>query len=435
MAAPNPVVVRRSAPGLFRVLALFLGTLGVGALCAAQVAPAGPYWAAVTGGEALMRAGEGDKFYPVARLKPGALVRVEAEGAGWARVSYPPGLSAFIAADAVKPDPGAKTVRVIRPTHLRAAKLDAAQALGSWKPAVMQPLAAGTTLTLLAPAALPDAGGKSSYRVQAPEQCRGYLPVSGLVRATPEQIAAYAGTLKQQGITVAGLEGASPAPAPTGAEGAAPLADAGGPPAPSPAPPPREPTIAERLEASFEAVRRQPVLDAELAELMAQYEKAIGEIEDSPLTTRTKAQMRQRLDYLRLQEKLQKELRAVEASKPKVGEDVVRASERLKELEGSRMYTVVGRLSASTLYDGKRLPLMYRVQSVGAMGRTLGYIKPDESLKLESRIGQIVGVIGETASDPALKLTIIVPRRVDILTPEPGVEAQPQSPPQPPGGS
>ncbi len=429
MAPPTPSGFSRSAPGVFR-LALFLGVLAACPGAGAQPAPVEPYWAAISGGEALMRSGEGDKFYPVARLKPGTLVRVEAEGAGWARAAYPPGVPVFVASDAVKPDPGAKTARLTRPTHVRAAKLDAAQAVGSWKPAVPQALAVGTTLTLLSPASLPDVGGKASYKVLAPEQCRGYVPTSSLIKATPEQVAAHLAGLRAQGITVAGgdppVSGAAPAQAgPALADGAA---------APQAPPAPREPTLAEKLEASFDAVRKQPVLDAELTELIAQYETAVGQMNDSPLTARTKAQMRQRLDYLRLQEKLQGELRAIEASKPKVGEDVTRASDRLKEVEGSRMYVVVGRLSASTLYDGKRLPLMYRVQSVGTLGRTLGYIKPTEALKLESKIGQIVGVVGESAIDSTLRLTMITPRRVDVLSPEPGVETEPSAPQPPEGG-
>lgn len=414
-APPASPVVRSSALGLFVAAALSLS-----AIVRAQPA-AEPYWAAISAGEAIIRSGDSDRFYPVARIKPGVLLRVDAESGGWSRVSYPPGLSVFVAADAVKPEPGGKAVRVVRPTHPRAAKLDAAQALGSWKPALGQPLAAGTVLTLESPAPLADAGGKTSYRVRAPEQCAGFVQTAALARATPEQIAAYTSGLRQQGVTVAGLDTAA------GADAGGPAVASGDTPA-VPAEPikPREPSIAERLEASFVAVRQQPPLEAEVSELIAEYEKAIAGMEDSPLTNRTKAQMRQRLEYLRVQQKLQAEVRAIEASKPKVGEEVARAADRLKDVESSRIYTVVGRLSASTLYDGKRLPLMYRIQSVGGpLARSLAYIKPSDELKLEAKIGQVVGIIGDSSIDSTLKLTIIVPRRVDVLTPEPAAPAAP----------
>ncbi len=411
MAAKSSVV-RWFVP----VAGAMLGVLGAASLAQAQVAPAEPYWAALAAPEVLLRSGENEKFYPVGRARTGTLLRIDGEAAGWARVAYPPGGSVFVAADAVKPELGGKAVRVVRPTHPRAARLDAAQAVGSWKPATLQPLAAGTLLTLESPAPVADVGGKSSYRVYAPADSRAYVPVSALVRATPEQVAAYTARLKEQGVTLAGLDTGAPAPAPTEQAAATPAAES------KPlaaAPTVREPTIAERLEASFVALRSQPVLDAEVTELIAEYDKAIAQVENSPLTVRTRAQMQQRRDYLKLQERYQNELRAMEASKPKVGEDVARAAERLKEVESSRIYILVGRLSASTLYDGKRLPLMYRVQSVGGpFARTLAYIKPDENLKLESKIGQVVGVIGDQSIDSTLKLTLVTPRRVDVLAPE-----------------
>ncbi len=78
-------------------------------------------------------------------------------------------------------------------------------------------------------------------------------------------------------------------------------------------------------------------------------------------------------------------------------------------------------LMPSTVYDGNNLPLMYRIQSVGAVGqRTLGYLKPEGDLNVKDKVGLIVGVIGEASVDPVLQLNIVKPVRVDALRPSTG---------------
>lgn len=446
MAPVTSAVPRLSIRGWFAGAARAIAAIVVPALtilvpvvtARAQLAPVEPYWAAPTG-EVTVRSGDGEKFYPLARVKSETFLRVDAQGGGWSRVAYAPGMTVFIPADAVQLDAGGKTVRVIRPTHPRAAKLDTPRALGSWKPATEQPIPAGTVLTLAGSAAVEDVAGKTSYRVVAPLEARAYVPTASLVRATPEQTAAYLSSLRARGIVVAGMEApAKPVTPPTPekpADGAVAQGDPVTPLKPTVQPKPRELSVAEKLEQSFEAIRQQPILDAEVAELIAQYEKAIAETEPTTGNGAIRRQLRVRLDYLTMQAKLQNELRAIEAGKPKIVDEVARAAERLKEVEQARIYNVVGRLSASTLYDGKRLPLMFRVQSVGGtLARTLGYLKPDEALKLEGKIGQIVGILGDSAVDPTLKITIITPRRVDVLTPaappaEPAPAAEPADPP------
>ena len=385
----------------------------------AQLGAVEPYWAAVGGAEALIRSGEGERFYPVGKLAASTLVRIEAEGNGWAKAAYPPGLTVFVPAEAVQVQPDGKSVTLTRPTQPRAAKLDANRALGSWKPAFERPLPAGTVLTLASPAAVDDAGGKTSYRVVPPAGAMGYVPLASLTRATPEQVAAY---LSAHPEATPGAAPLAPA-APTQAGGVTPNEVVQPAATTTVAEKPRESSLPERLEASFEAVRKQPTEDAEIEQLIAQFEKAIAEQPNTPLTERLRARMRQRIDFLKIQQELQAQMRAMNEAQPKMDDGVAAAGERIKELEKVRQYVVIGRLSASTLYDGKRLPLMYRVQSVGAsMARTLGYIKPDESLKLEAKLGQVIGVVGDTTVDSTLKLTLIQPRRVDVLMGEPALE-------------
>ena len=50
-------------------------------------------------------------------------------------------------------------------------------------------------------------------------------------------------------------------------------------------------------------------------------------------------------------------------------------------------------------------------------GRSLAYIKPDERLEMIDMIGELVGVIGEKSYDGRLRLNILHPQRIQVLTP------------------
>ena len=45
---------------------------------------------------------------------------------------------------------------------------------------------------------------------------------------------------------------------------------------------------------------------------------------------------------------------------------------KVAEVSKTRLYLVIGRLHGSSVYDGKQLPLMYRIQTVSGAPRTLG---------------------------------------------------------------
>jgi hypothetical protein len=79
--------------------------------------------------------------------------------------------------------------------------------------------------------------------------------------------------------------------------------------------------------------------------------------------------------------------------------------------------TAVGRVAASTIYDGQSLPKLFRLQDP-ATGRTIAYLKPDADYALANRIDVIVGIVGDKAYEDALRLNIITPKRVDTLAAE-----------------
>ena len=86
----------------------------------------------------------------------------------------------------------------------------------------------------------------------------------------------------------------------------------------------------------------------------------------------------------------------------------------------------MGRLNASTIYDGKRLPLLYRVQDDGT-GQTVAYMRPGSSFDLTGMLGQLIGIVGEKSYDGVLRLNLIAPRRIDVLGPRDASKEPPQN--------
>ena len=84
-------------------------------------------------------------------------------------------------------------------------------------------------------------------------------------------------------------------------------------------------------------------------------------------------------------------------------------------IEARAAYDVVGRLNASQVYDGKRLPLLYRIQAPSG-GRTIGYVHAMKDMNLTAMLGHLVGIVGTKNYDAGYRLMIVTPKRIDILT-------------------
>ena len=100
---------------------------------------------------------------------------------------------------------------------------------------------------------------------------------------------------------------------------------------------------------------------------------------------------------------------------------IAKSSADMEVIRGSRVamdarqpYIAVGRLNASTIYDGVRLPLLFRIQDPTG-GQSIGYLQPGQGFDLTALLGQLVGVVGTKGYDEALRLNIIAPTRIDVL--------------------
>jgi hypothetical protein len=410
-------------------MALAAGPWTASAAAQTAVNAVTPYAAVVEADDAVLRAQPQDLMYPVLRLPRGQVLRVDGEaldskGRAWWRVTYPAGTFVFVAAEAVQLEPGGKSGTVTKVTQPKAPNLSTGYK-GSWSPALSQGLQPGAKVTILEVEPAPGGQGAAAYRIVPPESARGFVPASMMRKATPQEAAALAA---QPPATPSATPGTGRTPAGSSQEQPAGVATAPAGPAATPdggdaeptmivqRPVVRKPSPYERLEASFQEIRKEPSDTAEYGELMSQYAEELNKLEDNPANRSTRARLTQRIEYLKIASDLQAQRRLLAEQEQSLSAADQRLREKMAEVDRVRQYTIVGRLSASTLYDGKNLPLMYRVQSVGGPApRTLAYVKPDEKLNIDGKLGAVVGVLGEAQLDPTLKLNIITPLRVDTL--------------------
>ncbi len=180
-----------------------------------------------------------------------------------------------------------------------------------------------------------------------------------------------------------------------------------------------EPASIEDLEVALTSVRRLPreALDEALDELYAEYQRTLRASEASGEDEKILDAVRRRITWLELRIETRDQRRALDAALREADTRDDAIASGVRTWQAGRSYTMVGRLAPSAVYNGKRLPLMYRVLSIDPLTgpRTIGYVRPEQGQRLDGRLGQIVGIIGSTTDDDALNLRIIRPERVDVL--------------------
>ncbi|MEM7227492.1 MAG: SH3 domain-containing protein [Planctomycetota bacterium] len=180
-------------------------------------------------------------------------------------------------------------------------------------------------------------------------------------------------------------------------------------------PPLRTDFNVDDLEQRFELLQDEPIESAELAPLRSLYLSLVDrEGSDSSVGRYSKARAEQLRIWGDLQQRRQ-ELRQLRAQFESTSEDAA-TIRMLASREGE--YAAVGRLTASTIYDGVALPRLLRLQDP-TTGRTVAYVRPDasEGVDLFSLVGQLIGVAGEKQYDGGLRLNLVRPSRIDVLSP------------------
>jgi len=430
---------------------LLLGVPTVaGAQQRTQAEPESPYVAVAEDGAAL-RCGAGTTWYVVARLDPGTLLRVEGEVDDWLRVEYPRGLPAVVKAIEGEHRPDEGVVVLTRRSALWALDRSDPYIEACYKRIFAEkPLEAGTRLKYLGP--IQDRRGNlAGFKVVAPEGATGFVLPADVRAATEAELeamrAARAAEEMQQGDQPAEQAPDEEQPAePTPQPERAPEGDEPGPdgdpeqmqPEPETETPememgedegaeeeaaPAEATI-DDLDAAFERLQRQPLEEAEFQPLIEEYRELRSRLRDEPGADVERVYIDARIELLEIRAEVQEKLRRVAELRAESRQAREELDRLVASLQDARSYAAVGRLLPSAIYDGERLPRMYRVQSVGSGGRTIAYVLPEEALGLEGMLGSIVGVRGAMEAETSGRVRVIRPETVDLLRTEAEAETQ-----------
>lgn len=429
-----------------------------------QTVPVEPYYAVVTDDDVPLKAGGMDSYYHITLLERGRVLRVSAEGGGWAQVSYPTDLPVYVRAEEVDADSGGRFVTLTRQSGLKSVHQGGGFGK-SWQRAMPrgQDAPIGTRLRVFD--AIQDVSDTTiGYAVAPPAGARAFVKAGFLRAATEAEVEAYLMTLPEATESETPSEADDGEPqAPSGQD--TPAADentddetqAGNddadislidvPEEPADQPGAETETAEDQpdddnavtridqgqaddrarligtltqLSELFAQVQRQDSDTAELDEMAAELRRAIAAQGDDAIGQRVATSLGQRLQLIEMRITARDSRRELRTRRESIDASYSEIASRIRELETTRGYQFVGRLVASSVYDGDRLPLMYRIVSINeSVPRTIGYIAPGaDTLGVSDKLGEIVGVLGTSTLDRDLNLRIVTPTRVDTLAPE-----------------
>ena len=190
------------------------------------------------------------------------------------------------------------------------------------------------------------------------------------------------------------------------AEGPA-VADAVEPQAPTSQPAPLN-AIAEyeKLEKQFTDAGQKPILDQPLPELLAGYQKVL-EMDDLPPSMQRIAELR--IATIKARNDAREKFLAVRKQNDEMGQKQQALAAERQEIEDRmkqndlQIYTALGTLRSSSLQYGQGT--LYRLTDP-ATGRTVAYVRTNDTAKFGPFLNQFVGVRGTASSDGQLKTII-----------------------------
>ncbi len=438
----------------------------VGALASASPAVDFPFTGVITGNDVNIRAGAGTNYYAATQLDEGALVEVQDNQYGWYLITPPPGSFSYISKAFVAAE-GDGTEGVVTGNRVRVRAPSPAGPEKSYRTQAM--LNEGDRVSIV--------GSDGNYfKIVPPDPAMLFVKSDYVREATAADLASVRAAEEAEPEAVAGQEevedtgppivdtavvgqttettdddepqlidtdlGGGDIKAPTiemdtdtateaatatdtGDVEEAPTAEvADAEPAPAdveevtdaverapdarirPYEPDNEKLAA--VERRFDALRGTSVDDQPLDELLAAYRRLAAEQELSSTDERV---VEARIALLEDRRELLATLQEIRKIR-----DQMDTEESAAEPEREPAYTAVGRLLTSPYYDGKRLPLMYRLVDP-LSERTIAYIKPSVLANVRNLLGRIVGIVGDIRHDEATNLRIITVNRADVLAP------------------
>lgn len=397
-----------------------------------------PFTGIVNQSQTDVRAGAADRFYRVGELDRGQLVKVNEVISGWNKVVPPQGVYSYISKAFVDAK-GDGSVGVVNTDASKVYAADVNGPAGSYRVQVLLNEGDGVQIVV-------EEG--SHYKIVAPVGAYVYLPPGSIRRALAMEAAVAEEPAPAQPQP---SESVDPEPAPkpdplaepvvveTPAPTAAPSIPAQPKPTVATIDPATDSTSAPADDTSVQTLtdlldgamiaQTQPAVQAvtliELEREMASLftldieEQPLDEmiskyqvIQDDPdLSTSDRQIVEARLAVLHHNKQIAEGLAAITEARQSIKfED--QAPPQAPQVD----YDATGRLLASSVYDGKTLPRMYRLVDP-ATGRAVAYLRPTDTVNTTQYLGQLVGVKGPRADDPTLKLRIIQVKQIDVLEP------------------
>ncbi len=166
----------------------------------------------------------------------------------------------------------------------------------------------------------------------------------------------------------------------------------------------------EEAEATYDRIRSSPENDAEFEALDLIY-RTIAERPSTSSSDRSRAEIR--LSQIHIQRDVQRRIDTLRRLENRASIDRERIEAIREALLDRSDYTAIGRLKRSRVYDGRTLPLLYRLEDPSS-GRTIAYVRPNDALSIQSGVGRIVGIVGIERDDPGYRIRIITPERFEI---------------------
>ncbi|MCZ6543418.1 MAG: hypothetical protein O6768_07100 [Planctomycetota bacterium] len=415
----------------------------------AQPAREFPYIAAVAANEVYVRAGADVKYYPFGKVGKNDLVKIIGEKNGWARaVTLGPAFGNFFAyivypksqVGRLRLSADGRTGSTTEPTDLFAPNLHAGNDPDkSWKPIIK--VAADRTLRVRGTM---ETEGELVYKVSLPADAEGWINLTHLRQVTPAEAAAWEAPLAksgrakqpaQKGDEVVAVRPSTQSPVgrersnarQTGTQDTwtrLPSARGATPKTRSARSAPTRNTsqsaelrqakiVLDDLEAAYYRLLAEPIETAEVGPLRQLYL-------DLAQQHRNNRSIAEYSEVRGRQLQLWSEIQQHKLELARLGDQARLTAEEAETarevLEVAGTYVATGRLEASIIYDGDRLPLLLRLRDP-ATGRTIAYLQPDERLGLTDMLGQLIGIVGEESYDGGLRLNLVHPRRIDVLAP------------------
>jgi len=392
-----------------------------------------PFTGVIIESQTDVRAGASDRFYRVGELDKGQLVQVDEVISGWNKIVPPKGVYSYISKAFVN----AKGDGTAGEVNSDSSKVTAADVNGpavSYRPQVL--LNDGDGVQIVA-----EEG--SHYKIISPTGAYVYLPPGSVRRAMAMEIAAAQDPAPAPGPGSTDPEPVESEPVvepepPTVhpvvsepvAEPVVPVVVAEPTPKPVAQPKPAvvsddqaerdladmldgktsepEPAVVAtslaKLEAKMAPLFVMPLEEQPLDDMIAQYEAIKA---DDNLSKTDQHIVATRLAALRHNKEIALGLIEIAQAQEPVDDAAEPAEPQVN-------YDAVGRLLASSIYDGKTLPRMYRLTDP-ATGKAVAYVRPQGQINTTRFLGRLVGVQGETAYDPSLKLRVIQVKQMDML--------------------